>query len=151
MVLFLFGFTRRLNPFLCHFTVKLQNTVQPTLNKKNFIWVTRLKFAQKSRALEVLRDASVIILLIDKQNTSVHGSTHCRFLLSKTNDETDHKIILTSPYVSAVKYCKFMFLEFSKAKLKHLSPPPQIDAKKERNNNSRSVCSKNLQNRINLF
>ena len=77
--------------------------------------------------------------------------THCRFLLGKNNNETDHKIILTTPYVSAVKCCKFMFLEFSKAKLKHLSPPPQIDAKKERNNNSRSVCSKNLQNRINLF
>ena len=34
---------------------------------------------------------------------------HCRFLLGKNNNET---------YVSAVKYCKFMFLEFSKAKVK---------------------------------
>ena len=47
--------------------------------------------------------------------------THCRFLLGKNNNETDHKIILTTPYVSALKCCKFMFLEFSKAKSKHLN------------------------------
>ena len=51
--------------------------------------------------------------------------THCRFLLGKNNNETDHKITLTTPYVSAVKYCKFMFLEFSKAKsLTPLFPSP---------------------------
>ena len=51
---------------------------------------------------------------------------HCRFLLGKNNDET---------YVSAVKYCKFMILEFSKGKSTHLSSPPLVDAKKERKNN----------------
>ena len=73
--------------------------------------------------------------------------THCRFLLGKNNNETDHKIILTTPYVSAVKCCKFMFLEFSK----HLFSSPMVDAKTERKNNSCSICAKNCQNRINLF
>ena len=50
--------------------------------------------------------------------------THCRFLLGKNNNETDHKIILTTPYVSAVKCCKFMFLEFSKAKSNTFLPLP---------------------------
>ena len=66
---------------------------------------------------------------------------HCRFLLGKNNDET---------YVSAVKYCKFMFLEFSKAKSKHLPSSPLVDAKTVRKNNSCSICAKNLQNRFSL-
>lgn len=77
--------------------------------------------------------------------------TQCRFLLGKNNNETDHKIILTTPYVSAVKCCKFMFLEFSKAKSKHLPSSPLVDAKTERKNNSCSIWAKNCQNRINLF
>lgn len=50
--------------------------------------------------------------------------THCRFLLGKNNNETDHKIILTTPYVSAVKYCKFMFPEFQKQSQNTFLPLP---------------------------